>query len=345
MNHLAFHTVADSLHNLPSVFLEQFRQYPWNMETSGIDCADIGENDEEVLDPNNLTKEELHSIIDQTVILHTQYQSLKERGLLSVFNPRFLNLMHQQTLFAFDTMNCKIDNFDDNITKLDPFISGLGFQILSVPKDRDCLFTSIILQLEQMAPLSDSNELSAFMERLGLGNTLLEKVLFLRGKLVEEWLRNKSEYQKFLVDTELEDVATEYRNSGVFTGQMGNMMLLGLANVLQMSFVVFTSMEHFSVMPVSPRTRPIIATPIYLAFNHAGPGHYDAVVICESTASTGLPDPEPVHDKPLKMCGCRCGKGAAQKRSVDGSLKLFCVQIPGERRVCLPLFSCPARVQ
>ncbi|KAJ7380636.1 hypothetical protein OS493_007001 [Desmophyllum pertusum] len=136
--------------------------------------------------------------------------------------------------------------------------------------------------------------MSAFMERLGSGNTLLEKVLFLRGKLVEEWLRNKSEYQKFLVDTELEDVAAE--------------------------------------------TRPIIATPIYLAFNHAGPGHYDAVVICESTVSTGLPDPEPVHDKPLKVCGCRCGKGAAQKRSVDGGLKLFCVQIPGERRVSCPCF-------
>ena len=115
-------------------------------------------------------------------------------------------------------------------------------------------------------------------------------------------------------------MAPEYKNPGVFTGQMGNMTLLGLANVLRMSFIVFTSMEQFAVIPVSPRTSPITATAIYLAFNHAGPGHYDAVSLCESS-TTAL-------EESSKIGGCRCGKGAAQKRSVDGAIKSFCDQIP-----------------
>lgn len=178
--------------------------------------------------------------------------------------------MHQQALFALDRIDCETSNFDGNSTKVDPLISGLGFQILSVPKDGDCLFTSIIIQLEQMVPSLDSNELSAVMERLELCNTLLGKVLFLRRKLVNKWLSNAQEYEKFLVDTELEDMGPEYRNPGVFMGKTGNMMLLGLANVFRMSVVVFTSMEHFPVIPASPRTIPIIAAPIYVTFNHAG---------------------------------------------------------------------------
>ena len=131
----------------------------------------------------------------------------------------------------------------------------------------------------------------------------MEKVLFLRSKLVEEWLSNKQEYERILVNTELEDMAPEYRNPGVFTGQMRNMMLLGLANVLRMSFVVFTSMEHFRVIPVSSRTRPMTAAPIYLAFNHAGPGHYDAVILCDSTVVAVHPNlyPESAHKEPLNM--------------------------------------------
>ena len=36
-------------------------------------------------------------------------------------------------------------------------------------------------------------------------------------------------------------------------------------------------MEPFPIIPISQRLRPVIDTPIYLAFNHAGPGH-DALV-------------------------------------------------------------------
>jgi len=65
----------------------------------------------------------------------------------------------------------------------------------------------------------------------------------LRGKLVDEWLSNKEEYQTFLLDIDPEQKAVEFRKNWVFTGELGNMMLLRVSNVLRMS--VFTAMEHF----------------------------------------------------------------------------------------------------
>lgn len=274
--------------NLPRVVLEQYEQNACSIDTSNVESGDHDTSD---METDNLSKEELLFIIDQAVILYIQYQDLKARGLLSIFNPRFLNLMHQQALFAFDTFHCKDMNFDANASKINLVVSGLGFEILPVPKDGDCLFTSVLLQLEQLLPHADNKELTDHLQMLGLTEkTLPEKVKVLRAKLVDEWLSNKDEYQKFLVDTELEEKAAEFRNNGVFTGELGNMMLLGVSNVLRMPVTVFTAMEHFAIIPVSPRSKPLIGTPIYLSFNHAGPGHYDAVVFQDTFSKNSHED-------------------------------------------------------
>lgn len=175
--------------------------------------------------------------------------------------------------------------------------------------------------------------------------TLPQKVKLLRGKLVDEWLSNRDEYQKFLVDTDLEEKAVEFKSNGVFTGELGNMMLLGVSNVLRMPVTVFTAMEHFVIIPVSPRSKPLTGTPIYLAFNHAGPGHYDAVIFRDpvTNSSSNCEDeilsPSPnTDDTRSPLLACRCGKGRAKKRSADGNLKEFCGQIPGECRVSCPCF-------
>ena len=56
------------------------------------------------------------------------------------------------------------------------------------------------------------------------------------------------------MDTDIEEKAVEFRNNGVFTGELGNIMLLGVSNVLRMPVTVFTAMEHFAIIPVSPRS-------------------------------------------------------------------------------------------
>ena len=152
--------------NLPRIFLEQYTQYPCNIDISTIEFTNHGVMDNDTDDPSYLKKDELLFIIEQTIITHIQYQSMKDKGLLAVFNLRFLNLMQQQALFAFDTFHYQSDSCDDIAKRLGHLISGLGFTILSVPKNGDCLFTSVLLQLEQMLPLSPNKELSAHVQML-----------------------------------------------------------------------------------------------------------------------------------------------------------------------------------
>ena len=112
------------------------------------------------------------------------------------------------------------------------------------------------------------------------------------------------------MDTDLEDKAVEFRNNGVFTGELGNMMLLGVSNILKMPVTVFTAMEHFAIIPVSPRSKPLTGTPIYLAFNHAGPEHYDAVIFrdpvtnissnCEDQIPSPSPNSDDIRSPPFK---------------------------------------------
>ena len=90
-----------------------------------------------------------------------------------MFNPRFLHLMHQQVMFAFDILYCKAENFDANASKLNPLISGLGFEILSVPRGMETAC------LPPCLPRVDNKELTDQM--LGLNEkTLPEKVQLLR---------------------------------------------------------------------------------------------------------------------------------------------------------------------
>ena len=88
--------------NVPRVLLEHYEQNPFTVDIANLEFGDHEAFD---LETDNLSKEELLSILNQTVILYIQYQDLKERGLLSVLNPRFLHLMHQQVMFAFDTLH------------------------------------------------------------------------------------------------------------------------------------------------------------------------------------------------------------------------------------------------
>lgn len=62
---------ADSPLNVPRVLLEECRQYRCKKGISDEDCSDVAANENESLAPNDFTLEELHSIVDQTIILHT----------------------------------------------------------------------------------------------------------------------------------------------------------------------------------------------------------------------------------------------------------------------------------
>ena len=68
--------------------------------------------------------------------------------------------------------------------------------------------------------------------------------------------------------------SSKYTQSGVFSSDLGDAMLLGLANVLQLRIVVFSSIESWPYFIIHPQTVPIDSPPILLAYLQIGPGHY-----------------------------------------------------------------------
>ena len=70
--------------------------------------------------------------------------------------------------------------------------------------------------------------------------------------MVSEWLQNEEYYGlKNLSENEQDILA--YEKPGVFGGGLGDAMPLGLANVLRLPIVMFTSIRNFPLVAISPR--------------------------------------------------------------------------------------------
>ena len=92
--------------------------------------------------------------------------------------------------------------------------------------------------------------------------------------MVAEWLANKDDYGLRNLCLNEDDILA-YEESGVFGGALGDAMPLALSNVLQLPIVIFTSIENFPVIAISPRQQLPEVQPLYLAYTQQGPGHYD----------------------------------------------------------------------
>jgi len=74
-------------------------------------------------------------------------------------------------------------------------VARFGFKILNVAKDGDCLFKSILIQLQQMI---FHLEKTAIDHLLNLSlcqstNPLSEEVLILQSAMVNKWIQNKED--------------------------------------------------------------------------------------------------------------------------------------------------------
>ena len=116
--------------------------------------------------------------------------------------------------------------------------------------------------------------------------------------MVKEWEENIDQYQGYLTE-DLATISKTFLQSGQYTGDLGDLMVLTLANMLNIPITVFTSVNNMPVLCIMPTTQSVLSTqPLFLAFTQSGPGHYDAVI---ATTGTSNP-PADVRKK------CYCGR-------------------------------------
>lgn len=129
--------------------------------------------------------------------------------------------------------------------------------------------------------------------------------------MVKEWIDNTDYYQGF-VTTDITAVAYQYQTSGQFTGDLGDLMVLTLVNVLHMPITIFTSVVNMPVICITPTMQVAdSAQPFLLTFIQEGPGHYDYAVMGQSTASSGQQKTDTGKQKSQRWtCGRKIGFSA-----------------------------------
>ena len=274
----------------------------------------------------------------------------------SAVNSNHFHLMANHALFGFGTMSSDIAS--DSACKLENLLSSYNFARVQVAPDGDCLFSSVIFQLKQMVT-SGNVELHNHLKAIGF-HILLQgehntAVSCLRSLMVSELLENRATYDGYITNSgvEYEEQVENFKQMGVYSGEIGNVMALSLTNVLRVNIVLFTSMENFPLIPISPLKKVCTHQTLYLAFNHLGSGHYDAVVEVAHTSETAcntIESCEKVREsspssESIEAKGCACGRGAAKKRKlqpdgdpINSTSKVFCFQVPGERRTLCPCY-------
>ena len=102
---------------------------------------------------------------------------------------------------------------------------------------------------------------------------------FLHERMVQEWMCNSEQYQPF-VTVDLVTEAERYMASGVFAGQLGDLMVIILANIISHPIVILTSVPNMPVLCISPLSGEtgVGSTPLFLTYLHSVAGHYDYAV-------------------------------------------------------------------
>lgn len=185
------------------------------------------------------------------------------------------------------------------------------FERIAVPSDGDCLFASVAVGIKDLSQRGISNVLND-MSIDPTEQPIADVVQTLRKAVVEEWLgENTGSYQSFLTSDQLHEQAQSFLNSGTFAGDIGDLVVRALANVLKIPIVVFTSVENMPTIVVTP---PNVVTenvqPLHLAYNAHGPGHYDAAVwVSPDTQPEQLPEEGALPQQPACSCGRKSTKG------------------------------------
>ena len=106
------------------------------------------------------------------------------------------------------------------------------------------------------------------------------------------------------------------RWGGEYSGDLGDLILPALVNVLSQPVTIFTSAQNMPVVTLTPISSLVVNShPLFVAYNQSGPGHYDAVSNLEE-----LQDKENVVQQDSEIMKCTCGKNSTKGESCVYSL-------------------------
>ena len=255
--------------------------------SSDEDEPSVSENSSPPPSPN-LSKQQQHKVMKSAKCMAELCEQIQSLGQYARFNPNFL----------FFTKS-----------SLTLFHSGL---VSNKESSTYAIVNSVIPNK------ATSNNVVSHLDSLGLMNCkdTNEMSHKLREVIVHEWISHPEDYQPFFGVGQLllDHEASLFVNDGYFTSELGSCMALAMANLLNLPIVVITQMESMSVVPVTPR-ETLQCLPIFVAFDHSGECHYDAVAHSTSHSVATETQSRSVNSIATNPESCHCGQGARRKES------------------------------
>ena len=154
-------------------------------------------------------------------------------------------------------------------------LSGFNLEVDKIERDGNCFFRAVASQLNRH--LREYKEhIEGHCTSLGLGISEAFDTRRLRELFVKEVSDNIEEYRDWMTTgvNGLEEVY-KFSQDGFFANEVGDLCARATAKVLKIPIVIITALPSTPTVPFLPHEF-LTTTPIYIAYDHSGPGHYDA---------------------------------------------------------------------
>ena len=226
------------------------------------------------------------------------------------FSYRMMPFMSEVPYMYFHSLNNESSDIKvQHDKRLADVLKGWGVMKQPMEGDGNCCFNAVAFSL-----ISNNDNLSDpqkdLLKTRGIDVSMdIEKLsATLRKLVVAEWKQNESIYQDFAPRIIVNEEAEKFLSSGFYHEDLADTMILALANVLQSTIIVFSSIECHPVFCITPRVQTI-SIPFMVVFIQYGSGHYDGVLISPDAdnSSTGV-------------YKCSCGKN-------DKTIQEHCIEI------------------
>ena len=202
-------------------------------------------------------------------------------------------------------------------TRLEGLAGRFGMQIVPMSRDGNCLFASVGFSIMQRLSSTLSTVRQQYVN-LGIQSTsTLEcNSQTLRRLMTNEMKNNRNRYLPFLEnvnDRDYDDLVTTFEQPGEFAGNIGDLMVKAITNVLKIPLVILTNITNYQVITVTPDEFNDNDDTIFLMYTRDGPGHYDALIESPQLLSQALDDQnEQQHNQENK---CTCGTTRKQDKT------------------------------
>ena len=215
-------------------------------------------------------------------ILHLQdfYTSLTEKcqiktldviALLWSTNTTMNDLIENESILndiGLDLTDQRNDNLERNL-------SGFNLVLDKCARDGNCFFTAVSRQLRKHLNFF-RDQLEDHCTLLGIGaESEEEDSRILRKLFVKEVLENIDDYKNWMTSSNYLEEVKKFYQDDYFASEVGDLCARAIVRILRIPIVIVTALPTQPTVPFLPHDF-ITTEPIYIAYDHSGPGHYDA---------------------------------------------------------------------